>query len=284
MTALLHPGADRQCPQCHGAGLDVAPKGPFAQAKVCSCVRRCPVCKDTGWVAQGEGFRAPRSRCMCQRVLGRGRRFDEARIPARYAKASLSTFSPRGELMPAFIAANHFIQNWDPNGQQRGMVLWGAVGRGKTHLLMGIIRELVFRHGLSVRFVEFTHLLADLKSSFDRRSNSGDLIEPLSKVDLLCIDELGKGRNTEFEGTVLDELVSRRYNAALPILATTNYAPGRSTGRQAANLASPDHGSPTLVDRVGDRVYSRLREMADFVEVRGEDYREVSRMRRRGSP
>jgi hypothetical protein len=38
----------------------------------------------------------------------------------------------------------------------------------------------------------------------------------------------------------------------------------------------------TLVDRVGDRVFSRLKETCDFLGVTGSDYRERPRARRRG--
>ena len=69
----------------------------------------------------------------------------------------------------------------------------------------------------------------------------------------------------------------RRYNAMRPIIATTNFAPGAATGGAVANAAERALGSaaaPTLRDRVGDRVYSRLRETCDFVPVLGDDYRE----------
>lgn len=183
--------------------------------------------------------------------------------------------------MAVMRAVTEYLDSYDPKRDNRGMVLWGGVGRGKTHLVVAMLRELVFRYGVTARFVEFSHLLADLKSSFDLGRPAAELIDPLVAVDVLAIDELGKGRNTEFEGTVLDELVSRRYNAVRPIIASTNYAPHPSTGRPIANAAAVAVGispPPTLVDRVGERVWSRLRETCDFVEVKGDDFRE----RRRG--
>ena len=41
-------------------------------------------------------------------------------------------------------------------------------------------------------------------------------------VDILFIDELGKGRNTDFELTILDQLVMGRYNQNKMIVASTN--------------------------------------------------------------
>ena len=98
-------------------------------------------------------------------------------------------------------------------------------------------------------------------------------------MDVLAIDELGKGRTTgmtEFEGTILDEIVSRRYNAMKAIVATSNYAPP-TDGRADAEVDSRTGvhvGS--LVDRVGERVYSRLVQTCDFVRVSGADQRQLA--------
>lgn len=185
------------------------------------------------------------------------------------------------------IGVSTWIEDYQPHQENRGMVLHGKVGRGKTHLMVAMLRELVFRHGITVRFVEFSHLLADLKSGFDQKLGMARLIDPLVAVDVLAIDELGKGRNTEFEGTVLDELISRRYNSAATILATTNYSPDiKPTGRAVANSAAVAMGTksaPSLSDRVGARVHSRLQEMCDFLPVDGLDHRELQRDRRRST-
>jgi len=268
----IHPGVDPSCALCNGSGYQVARSGEFARAGLCACVKACPHCRDTGFVAVDAGPRARRARCGCQEFHGRISNFNDVGIPARHAASTREGFDTAGARMQGFMAVSQYIQRWDHDGDNRGLVLYGAVGRGKTHLLVALLRELVFGYGLTARFVEFSHLLADLKSGFDVGRGSASTLDPLVAVDVLAIDELGKGRNTEFEGTVVDELVSRRYNAAKPILATTNYAPGTSNGRATPNMANGE--MPALIDRVGDRVYSRLRETADFVPLRGEDYRE----------
>lgn len=260
----------------------------WAKARLCACVGPCPICRGTGLVATSDDFRAPRKRCICQAVDQRMRMFDRVGIPARHAHSTIASFRDASQHQTAvkqsvFAYARGFL----PGKDNRGLVLFGPVGRGKTHLAVALLRELVLRHGASAKFVEFSHLLADLKSGFDSGRGPAALIDPLVAVDVLVIDELGKGRNTEFEGTVLDELVSRRYNAMRPIVATTNYAPGASSGQRVANAAQVQIGAggmPSLVDRVGDRVYSRLRETCDFVEVRGDDFREHRRRSRSAQP
>lgn len=281
---LVHPGADPACPKCHQLGLRVVRKGLLACAVPCECVGQCPVCRGTGWTSTGDGFRAPRRRCICQHVRARGRVFDDVRLPGRYAEATLASFAPARGTRAAFTAANRYVSNFALHEPNRGLVLHGLVGRGKTHLMIGVLRELVLRYGVTARFVEFSHLLGDLKMSYGKQNATAELLEPLSKVEVLAIDELGKGRNTDWEGSVLDELVSRRYNSFGTILATTNYPPGAKTGNATPNLADGKmETNPLLPDRVGDRVYSRLREICDFVELKGEDFRETSRRDRRSA-
>lgn len=284
MTAPLHPGADPACAVCGGLGHRVVRDGPWLGVARCTCCADpCPACGGAGWV------RSPAGRgvvpCACRVAQARVERVASAQLPARYAHATLDAYDPaRGDLA-ALTVCRRYVEAFQPGQTSRGLVLWGGIGRGKTHLVVAVARELVVRHGASVRFVEFSHLLADLKGSFERPGGSHDLLDPLTACDVLVIDEIGKGRNTEFEGTVLDELVSRRYNAATVILGTTNFDPkGVATGLRAANAAQPEL-APNLVDRVGERVFSRLREMCDFVPVAGEDQRavEVHRARARRS-
>ena len=256
--------------------------GERAVARLCECLATCPLCGGTGFVSTSSEFRAPVRRCSCQNLNRSVQRFNEAGIPARHAYSTRKPDGPgafvigknRG-LMTAFTAVARYLKNYRPGEENRGLILCGDVGLGKTHLMTAMIRELVFQHQISAKFVEFSHLLADLKSGFDRGVGASSLLDPLVQVDVLAIDELGKGRNTEFEGTVLDELVSRRYNAAAPILGTTNYLALPATGKKVPNLAmrADSDQQPTLADRVGPRVYSRLSEMCDFVSLTGEDYR-----------
>jgi len=212
------------------------------------------------------------ARCRCQKVPDRIALFNKAKIPARHGKASFESFDKDlPDAMPGFLAAYRWVKAFQPGQPNRGLVLHGAVGRGKTHLLAAMLRELVFQHGVQVRFVEFTHLLAALKQGFEHGQGQGSTLDPLADVEVLAIDELGKGRNTEWELAVVDELISRRYNGMKTVVATTNYAPGVETGAQA-NL-SLEGVQQSLGDRVGDRTFSRLMEMVDFQWVQGEDFR-----------
>ncbi len=280
MSAVPHPAVDPSCTTCGGHSYVVERQGELAMARACSCIGACPQCKDTGWVADGDDWRAARKRCTCASIERRIGLFNQARIPGRHATSTLASFEMApGPLMRAWNNARAIITVWKSGAENRGFVLHGPVGTGKTHLMCAVLRELVFEHGVRVRFIEFSHLLADLRASFEQGGGSGSMLQDLVDIEVLAIDELGKGRNTEWESTVLDELVSRRYNAAATVLATSNYAPA-ATGHAAPSLASPRKTMPGLPDRVGDRVFSRLAELCDFLEMPGSDWRQ----RRREAP
>jgi DNA replication protein DnaC len=123
-----------------------------------------------------------------------------------------------------------------------------------------------------VSYVEISLLYSQIRRGFQDGKSGGEIIGPLSQVDVLAIDELGKGRGSQFELETLDELIARRYNAGKVTLFATNYslkAPEERAQRgyfstESALEAGKD--SKLLCDRVGDRIYSRLCEMCEFVE------------------
>ena len=117
---------------------------------------------------------------------------------------------------------------------------------------------MIFRHGVAVRFMEFSRLLSLLKEGYSEGRSDAPVLTELAEVEVLAIDELGKGRLSDWELTIIDEVVSRRYNAMGCTLATTNYVPGNPTGAAPPNLSTTQTSGQTLGDRVGDRVYSRL--------------------------
>src|SRR5262249_30607311 len=127
------------------------------------------------------------------------------------------------------------------------------------------------KKGVRGRYEEFFLLLSDIRDGFSRDISARSWLEPLREVDVLAIDEIGKGssKNREFEQGVLDEIVSVRYNAGRPTLLATNYPPSGATWKFAVD----GEVAETLEQRVGARIYSRIHEMCDVVEVVAHDQR-----------
>ena len=135
--------------------------------------------------------------------------------------------------------------------------------------------DLALERGIASRYVEFLLLLSDIRAGFNANRSHMEILRPLLSVPVLAIDELGKERGTEWERSMLDELISRRFNSGLTTLFATNYfleerhvpeAPGRLVRTRSAEFQR-EAESMTLSQRVGDRIYSRLNEMCTFVKL-----------------
>jgi DNA replication protein DnaC len=259
----------------------IVPRGEFAYAEELSRPT-CPICNGTGHARTEVDGVITMGRCRCQMLPDRIHLFNQAAIPARYMGATFLSFAqtPDGrlkELDPSAIRAmgraSQWVEAYKPAEANQGLVLYGDVGRGKTHLLIATVRELIFAHGVPARFIEFSRLLSSLKAGYSEGRSDSELLNELAEVPVLAIDELGKGRLSDWELTIIDEVISRRYNGMGCTLATTNYAPGIPSGAAPPNLATTKQTTQTLGDRVGDRVYSRLTQVVEFVELAGRDHR-----------
>lgn len=263
-----------------GKGIDTAEyvferSGDFAKAKARLTVADCPDCRGSGLsrsTVQDNGRSyTVMTPCACARLSRRAELFNAARLPAVHAQASFDTYRPsNGEQARALQVAKDFALRWP---QPRGFVLSGPVGTGKTHLLSATLKHLTLELGVASEYVEISLLYAQIRRGFQDGKSGGEIIQPLSRVEVLAIDELGKGRGSPFELETLDELIARRYNSGKVTLFATNYslkAPEERPQRGYIDTASALEAgkeSKLLSDRVGDRIYSRLCEMCEFVEL-----------------
>ncbi len=260
----------------------VRAEGDFCRAVVADPSWVCPTCDGRGGAIElDEHNYEVFTPCGCRRALARAELFDRAQIGCRFANADFASYKAKN---PGQMRALEQVQDFVlmHGSVKRGLLLWGPVGTGKTHLILALFRELTLKKGVPCRFVDFGNLLQDLRRSFRGKAGDPDVMLPLVEAELLLVDELGKGRVTEWELTVLDDLISRRYNAGKITLFTSNFDPRPDSERPASNVnpaydgrarQATGAGLGPLVERVHERIYSRLCEMCVFVEVPGADHR-----------
>lgn len=138
--------------------------------------------------------------------------------------------------------------------QGTGLLLCGQVGTGKSFLAAAIANELISQ-GTPCLMTNFSRIISRISEKF-----GGDqkYLDNLNRFDLLVIDDLGVERDSEFTWEKVMNVIDARYRAGLPLIVTTN-------------LSMKELSDPSDIRR--QRVFSRLREMCIFLEVRGEDRR-----------
>ena len=238
-----------------------SPAQPRRRATDTHAPAACQRCFGTGLeVVPGKGAR----RSACRTQDGRSKLIDPARIPRRHTECSLSNYQPakdNSSQLKAFNYAFRLVREYP--AVDRGLLLMGPVGVGKTHLSVAILRGLIEK-GVACLFYEFGTLLKEIQDSYNPVSHTSELrvLAPVYQADVLVLDELGASKPTDWVRDTMMQIIGTRYNDRRLTIFTTNYLDARR--------AATDE---TLEDRIGVRLRSRLFEMCKTVQIEGEDYR-----------
>jgi DNA replication protein DnaC len=234
-------------------------------------------CDGSGFVYDEERRRARPCSCRPGRMARKRAAALAGRIPRRYRGVSFDR-EPVPTLERAAPHVVREVRDYVRHISERiesGQGIWftGDVGTGKTTLAM-LVSKAALEADHTVAIYSLPRLLATLRDTFseDSRYSLNELIDRLSSVDLLHIDDVGAEQTSEWVLEQLYTIVNTRYEDGRALVLTTNLVARTETPvvneETGEPVIDPITGQPrmdppdgALRRQIGDRTVSRLKEI-----------------------
>jgi DNA replication protein DnaC len=254
-------------------------------------LENCQLCRGTGWkmVPRPDGAGRVATPCDCGMEDRATRVLERACVPKRYEHCDFESYVTdltdgrtwtshhAQSLKHAKLLAHGFVRDF-PANEEKGLLLMGPSGVGKTHLAVAALKELI-RRGHQGLFCDYRELLKEIQASYNPASQSTEMaiLEPVRSAEILVLDDLGASKPSDWVRDIVGIVLNARYNEKRTTIITTNYIDNPSTEGEPARLPSGKLVPPTREDsleqRIGSRMRSRLFEMCRTVEVVAPDFR-----------
>ena len=230
------------------------------RAKTPTTSEMCPLqlCDGTGFLVDEATNTASDCRCRAQKMSRARSRSLSGVIPRKYRGVSFDRAPVTEIAAPVTTAVKRYVGRIDEQlDAGRGLWFVGSVGTGKTTLAMLVARHAI-EAGRSVAIYSLPRLLAQIRTTFDDdRSNSYvELLDRLTAVDLLQIDDVGAEKTSPWVLEQLYAIVNARYEEERSVVITTNLE------------------RDELAEQINERTVSRLEEMCEILPLYGSDARQ----------
>lgn len=185
----------------------------------------CPICKDKGNTGSDwcECLYSLTNK-MAAEELNENAPLDKSRFNnfdiERYSNKTDkdNTVSSRNIMQKNFEYCELFAEQF--NGKGSGILMVGNTGLGKTHLSLAIANKLI-ENGFCVVYGSVTELIRKINSEqFD--NVEGDTMSLVKSCDLLILDDLGVENKSEWNASLLYEIINTRQNKRAPMIINTN--------------------------------------------------------------
>ncbi len=255
-------------------------------------IENCPLCRGTGWRLEARTSGPPGKvaiACDCGMEQRAARVIERARIPKRYEHCDFESYVPDladgktylpqhvQSMKQAKMLAQGFVRDY-PGTAEKGLLLMGPSGVGKTHLAVAALKELI-RRGHAGLFCDYRELLKEIQASYNPASEATELgiLEPIRTVEILVLDDLGATKPSDWVRDTVGIVLNTRYNESRTTIVTTNYldnpaAAGETTKGPDGKFIRAQR-EENLEERISSRMRSRLYEMCRTVEVNAPDFR-----------
>lgn len=186
---------------------------------------------------------------------------EQACIPQRFIGRSFENFkATTPSQMQALAVTRKFADEFEHNYRMgRGLILSGLPGTGKSHLA-GAVLQAILPHYCGL-YITCLGLIRMVRATWrrDNARSETEVMNTLTGVPLLVIDEIGVQYGTDGEQTILFDVLDSRYRSMQPTILLTN--------QDKAGLKT----------FLGERTYDRLTETCKWVAFDWESYRPTAR-------
>src|ERR1051326_6414220 len=244
--------------------------------------QECTVCGGTGWIVTERDGLSGAQRCEC---VSRGRvdrLLDRAGIPENYQRVTsiddflLPSDTPmlRTALGAVMTGVRAYVREF-PALDKLGLLFIGPTGTGKTHLAIGVLRELI-RKGHEGVFFNYQKLLQRIHAGYDKESGASDreAFRVALDTEILLLDDLGSHRVNDWVEDTVTSIITHRCDARKPLIVTTNLWDETMGDKRGSGVQEGIYSKYFLAERVGMRARSRLFEMCSVIRMPNDaDYR-----------
>jgi DNA replication protein DnaC len=255
----------------------------------------CALCKGTGWklVPRKDGAAGQMAvACECGMEERAEKVMERARVPKRYEHCDFESYATdladgktwttqhEQQLKQAKLLTQGFVRDYPAT--EKGLLLMGPSGAGKTHLAVAALKELI-RRGHNGMFCDYRELLKEIQASYNPASESTEMgvLEPIRSAEILVLDDLGASKPSAWVLDIIGLVLNARYNEKRMTILTTNYLDETPTPEPMPRLPGGQRivvvKEDTLADRIGARMRSRLYEMCRDLLILAPDFRRETR-------
>jgi DNA replication protein DnaC len=188
--------------------------------------------------------------------LMRGKAAD---IPERYLNHTVKEMDLKNislKTKEAIESITNYIKN--KRYKERGCLLYGDVGTGKTHCAISILKYLIINDQMNCKYMRMSEFIKKIIN------HKKDYIEELGNYEAILLDDFdkmnGSHGNNEFILESIFNLIDTLMGNNRIIIITCNYK-----------------SSLEMSEKMNQSIFSRIVQCCDFIKFEGDDYRITQR-------
>ncbi|MCL2360313.1 MAG: ATP-binding protein [Defluviitaleaceae bacterium] len=227
----------------------------------------CRNCQDTGYLPANPGEIVERCSCLKQRLIEAY--YSLSNVKGILEEENFDNFdyrcfspniieeegiSPQNHMGAVHRMATDFVNDFAKGFNN--LLLYGAAGLGKTFICHCIAKDLLDA-GYTVLYLTAPRLfkvIEDYRFNRDALKEPGEMIDAITDVDLLILDDLGAEFMTVVTSSALFDLVNQRLLAKKPMVISTNLPPDELVHHYSARIVSRFTGYYRMIKFIGEDI------------------------------